>query len=202
MEVENIAKPKPRLDLMLDIETLSTSNDTTLIQLACVAFDIRNGNTISEFNEFIDIEKTKDLKVSGSTIKWWLKTNVELFKELIQKGNLSEKDVFEKFYSWIKELQETYAICIWGNGINFDVQTIKTKLAQYEISYPISFKNERDVRTIVDLYCAKKGISEKQFKDSFNSNDLVAHNGLDDCKYQIKYVVHAYNDLINDKMEE
>ena len=34
---------KPRLDLMLDIETLGTDNDTTLIQLACVAFDIRTG---------------------------------------------------------------------------------------------------------------------------------------------------------------
>ena len=50
---------KPRLDLMLDIETLGTENDQTLIQLACVAFDIRTGNIISEFNEFIDISKTE-----------------------------------------------------------------------------------------------------------------------------------------------
>lgn len=186
---------KQRLDLMLDIETLGTENDTTLIQLACVAFDIRTGNIISEFNEFIDISKT-ELKVTGSTIKWWLKTDVNLFKSLIEKGNLPEREVFEKFYNWIKGLQETHSLYAWGNGLLFDLAIIKTKLIQYGFSYPISFKTERDVRTIVDLYCAKKGITEKQFKDIHKSNDLVAHNGLDDCKFQIRFVVEAYKDLV------
>lgn len=187
---------KQRLDLMLDIETLGTENDTTLIQLACVAFDIRTGNIISEFNEFIDIGQTKELKVTGSTIKWWLKTDANLFKSLIEKGNLPEREVFEKFHNWMKGLQETYSLYAWGNGLLFDLAIIKTKLIQYGFSYPISFKTERDVRTIVDLYCAKKGISEKQFKDIHKSTDLIAHNGLDDCKFQIRFVVEAYKDLV------
>lgn len=78
----------------------------------------------------------------------------------------------------------------------FDNQIIKTKLAQYGFSYPISYKNDRCVRTIVDLYCTKKGITEKQFKDIHKSNDLIAHNGLDDCKFQIRFVVEAYKDLV------
>ena len=187
---------KPRLDLMLDIETLGTENNTTLIQLACVAFDIRTGNIISEFNKFIDIGQTKDLKVNGSTIKWWLKTDINLFKSLIEKGNISEFEAFARFHSWIKGLQETYSVHIFGNGLLFDCAIIKAKFEQYGFSYPISFKNERDVRTIVDLYCAKKGITEKQFKDIHKSTELVAHNGLDDCKFQIKFVVEAYRDLV------
>ena len=187
---------KLRLDLMLDIETLGTDNDTTLIQLACVAFDIRTGNIVSEFNEFIDIGQTKDLKITGSTVKWWLKTDSTLFKSLIERGSLSEREVFEKLYNWIKGLQEIYSLYLHGNSPMFDNQIVKTKLAQYGFSYPISYKNDRCVRTIVDLYCAKKGISEKQFKDIHKSNDLVAHNGLDDCKFQIRYVVEAYKDLV------
>lgn len=187
---------KPRLDLMLDIETLGTDSDTTLIQLACVAFDIRTGSIVSEFNEFIDIGQTKDLKVTGSTIKWWLKTDSTLFKSLIERGSLSEREVFARFHNWMKGLQETYSLYAWGNGLLFDLAIIKTKLTQYGFSYPISFKTERDVRTIVDLYCAKKGITEKQFKDIHKSNDLVVHNGLDDCKFQIRFVVEAYKDLV------
>lgn len=181
---------------MLDIETLGTENNTTVIQLSSVAFNITNGDIISEFNEFIDIGQTKELNVTGSTIKWWLKTDVNLFKELIEKGNLSEKEVFEKFYNWMKELQETYSLYLHGNSPMFDNQIVKTKLTQYGFSYPIAYKNDRCVRTIVDLYCAKKGITEKQFKDIHKSDDLVAHNGLDDCKFQIKFVVEAYKDLV------
>ena len=187
---------KPRLDLMLDIETLGTENNTTVIQLSSVAFDITNGDIISEFNEFVDIGQTKELNVTGSTVKWWLKTDVNLFKELIEKGNISEVEAFSRFYWWIKELQETYSVYIWGNGLLFDCAIVKTKLIQYGFTYPISYKNDRDVRTIVDLYCAKKGITEKQFKDIHKSDDLVAHNGLDDCKFQIKFVVEAYRDLV------
>ena len=42
---------KPRLDLMLDIETLSTENNTTVIQLSSVAFNITSGDIISEFSQ-------------------------------------------------------------------------------------------------------------------------------------------------------
>ena len=188
---------KKRVDVMLDIETLGIKNNTTIFQLSAVAFDIANGDIISEFDKFIDISSIKNLNVDGSTIKWWLQTNPNLFAELVNNKNaISEIDAYTEFYNWIKELQNKYSVYMFGNGISFDVVKVKTKMEELGLPFPISYKNERDVRTLIDLVCTKNNISEKEYKKLFNSEDLVAHNGLDDCKYQIKYVVYAYNSLI------
>ena len=105
-------------------------------------------------------------------------------------------EVFTKFYEWIKGLQNVYSVHMFGNGVSFDLVKVKTKMEELGLSFPISYKNEKDVRTLVDLYCAKNNISENIFKNLMKSDEFIAHNGLDDCKYQIKYVVKAYNNLI------
>lgn len=190
---------KNRLDIMVDIEALGTNSDSTIIQTSAIAFNIITGEHIDFFDECANITKNKEMRVTGSTIEWWLKTNPTLLLDIINRQDQDSVSVITKFYNWMKTLQKGYSLYLWGNGILFDNNMIREQLKLIDYSYPIFYRNDRDVRTIVDLACAKIGVSEEDFKKSFENGDLVTHDGLDDCKLQIEYVSYCYNLLIGSK---
>jgi hypothetical protein len=186
-----------RKDVVVDIETLSTETNTTLLQLSALVFDIKTGNTLDEFNFHVDISKCKNLVVSGDTLKWWLKTDKELFTELINKGTHSEQDILYEFNLFLNNHNEGSNIYFWGNGILFDNKIIQSKMKQYDLDYPIFYRNDRDMRTLVELYCEKFKVNSKEFIKSFNNGEHTLHNALDDCKLQAKIISFCFNSLIN-----
>lgn len=188
-----------RVDIMVDIETLGKKSDSTIIQISAIAFDISTGSTIYEFNKIADITKNKKMNVDGSTIKWWLNTNKELLTELVNDGELSSEELLSEFYDFLTHIiarNEKENVYLWGNGILFDNKMIQHQLESIGYEYPIYYRNDRDVRTIVDLASAKLGVTEKELKERFEDDSLVAHNAFDDVKYQINLVVGCYKELI------
>jgi DNA polymerase III alpha subunit (gram-positive type) len=193
-----------RLDIMTDIETLGTNSDSTIIQISAVAFDIKTGEHIAKFNQIADISKNETpIKVTGATIQWWLKTNKELFAELVNGGEFSSEQVLRNFHTWITELmplnelnnRNYNTLYLWGNGILFDNKMIQHQLESIGLTYPIFFRNDRDVRTLVELASMKLGITEKELKERFKDDSLVAHNAYDDVVYQINLAVSCFNEL-------
>lgn len=195
-----------RLDLMVDIETLGNEMNSTIIQLACVPFDIETGAIYEDeiFNEIADIEKNEIApEVSASTLKWWLKTDKELFTRLLNSGSLSTEDIIGLFHRQVKEWQSRVGIrnvYLWGNGILFDNQMIKYQMEAIGLYYPVHYKNDRDVRTILELASAKSGVSEREIKDKLG-NGVNDHNAINDVLYQINYVSECYRYLTSNTEE-
>lgn len=185
---------KNRIDIMVDIETLGIELDSTIIQVGAIAFNIDSGEYLEFFNEYVNIEKNKELKVSGSTLQWWLKTNANLLKEIITKQDQSSDTVSKKLYDWIVELKNKYEVYLWGNGIAFDNSMIKTAIKNIGLEYPIKYTNDRDVRTILELASIKSGKTEKEIKSSVKL-DGIAHDAFYDCKVQIAYVSKCWKYL-------
>lgn len=83
----------------------------------------------------------------------------------------------------------------------FDNKLIQSKMEQYNIDYPIFYRNDRDMRTIVELAGLKLEINtEKEFREKFKDESLVAHDAFDDVKGQIKILSKAWNILLNNKI--
>ena len=85
-------------------------------------------------------------------------------------------------------------------GIQLKTITLK-KIGQ---QYTVSLRNDRDVRTIVDLASSKLKINESELKDKIN-NDLkhlllIEHNAIDDVRYQIELVYRCYKILMGGEM--
>lgn len=187
-----------RIDVMLDIETLGTGSNATIFQIAAIAFNIETGEHYSKFNMIADISKNKKLNVDGSTLKWWLNTNKQLLTDLLNKGEKSSEDLLINFNCWLMSLSsDVRDIYLWGNGILFDNKMIQQQLINIGQPYPIFYKNDRDVRTIVDLAGKKLGITEEELKDKFKDDNLVHHDAFDDVKYQINLVTGCYKCLIS-----
>lgn len=186
-----------RIDVMTDIETLGIGANSTIIQISAVAFDIKTGEQLAHFDEIADVSKNeRPLDITPSTIEWWLTKHKNVFIDLLSRNGSSTEDVLRNFHTWLTELaDDTKDVYLWGNGILFDNKMIQHQLESIGLNYPIFYKNDRDVRTLVDAASVKLGITEKEFKDRYNDESLVAHNAYDDVLYQINLVVGAYATL-------
>lgn len=187
-----------RKDIMVDIETLGTGSDSTIFQIAAVAFDIKTGEHFSKFNRIADIAENDFLDVDGSTLKWWLNTDKELLTKLLNDGFGSSEALLTNFHDWLTSLKVAVMdeLYLWGNGILFDNKMIQHQFESIGLEYPIYYKNDRDVRTIVELASQKLGITEAELKEKYLDDSLVEHDAIDDCMYQISLVVGCYNELI------
>lgn len=182
---------KTRIDIMCDIETLGKDGDTAIFQVSAAAFDIKTGSIICTFNEICNIGGGK-IFVDGDTLKWWLNTDKELLSKLLNQGNCSEKWMVEYFHSWIENLQKKYDVYFWGNGILFDNRIIKAKMESYNLKYPIFYRNDRDLRTLVDIVTTKYGIDVNKECQVENTEK---HNAMHDVEHQIRVATLCWNKL-------
>ena len=188
-----------RIDIVVDIETLGNEPGCTIFQIAAIAFDIKTGKIIKQFNKIADLSVTKDfLKVNGSTLIWWLQTNKELLTELLTTKDCSPYSLIDNFYKWLLLLKSDYKkVYMWGNGILFDNALIKQAFKDVNINYPIDYNKDRDIRTIVELACNKTGISEKEFREQNKTIDVKMHDALSDCECEKNWICSAWKILMN-----
>ncbi len=189
-----------RIDIMTDIETLGKDNNTTVFQVAACMFNINTGEILDTFNQIADIKNDKNIPIDGDTLIWWLNTNKELLTSLLNKGTTSQEQLFKNFNDWISKY-DTKNTFLWGNGILFDNKLIQSKMNQYNLNYPIFYRNDRDMRTIIELASLKINKPEMEFRNMCKKNTYTAHDGLEDVKAQIDILSTAWNILLktNDK---
>lgn len=186
-------KKKRIIDVMLDIETLSTKVNPVIPQISAVSFDIKTGKLLGEeFDKMVNPMSCVQagLEIDSSTVKWWMgdEDTEDAVRAIIGRSIMEGEDlkkVLESFSKWIKILEEKYnaKVCIWGNGASFDCVRLMEAYNTVKLKAPWKFFQERDVRTIVDLGERIYHISPKKTM-KFTG---VKHNAIDDCKHQIKY---------------
>lgn len=186
---------------MVDLETLGLTRDTPIIQFTALAFDIGTGEILDKFHHNVQMQKAQP--INPETLIWWLETDKDLLYQILKKGELGlpEKKILDLFITWIAEFNmRTQKVYLWGNGILFDNKLIQQKMEDYGLKYPIYYRNDRDVRTLVDLYITKNGGTYEQLKAD-KPEGLVEHDSHDDCVAQIYMVSKCFNDLIINKGE-
>lgn len=176
--------------IMTDIETLGTIEGATIFQIAAASFDIRTGEVKDKIDLKLNINTVENLKVEGGTLQWWLKTDKELLTKLLQEGTLTEIEMFTQFNDWIEKQEGSPKL--WGNGILFDNLKLKAKFEDLGMKYPIFYRNDRDVRTILALASEFSGISENEIRENVQDENERAHDALDDVTKQIRLVHYCY----------
>ena len=191
-----------RVDVMVDLETLGTNIDSTIIQISAIAFNIESKRQYGLFDERVDIKGVSDLKIDGETLLWWLNENPSLLKKLLSDEGFPPEELLIKFHNWIAYLYYIFEasgkkveIYLWGNGILFDNKMIEYQMKKIGLDYPIFYRNDRDLRTIVDLTAKKLNVSTSELKDSIEFSG-EEHNAIDDVEYQIKLLMFCYATLL------
>ena len=173
-------------NLMIDLETLSTRANGTVVAVGAVFFNPATGKLGPTFDGAIDMaDAVRYGKVDGETLKWWFGQSDAAGKGMIRGRHTAEKvwSEFVKFASQFgKDVQP------WGNGSSFDITMCEWQIGVVlNQKAPWQFWNVRDVRTIKEL---AKGIVK--FDDKL---EATAHTALDDAIFQAKYVSAFYQGL-------
>lgn len=182
-----------RKTIMIDIETLSLGANAVTTQIAFVAVDSDDPETVlREAEEFLPIQPQLKLgrQISGDTIIWWM-TQDEASRKRFQQNKGNDFDEFVALVTSInrKIAQELEGIAkadyeIVARGPQFDIVNIESLFESVGLEAPWDYSRIVDLRTIM----GEAGISSK---DVELRAGLVPHVALHDCKYQLDCLAEA-----------
>ena len=191
---EIIPDESNRCNLMVDIESMSTSHDAAILTIGVLYFDPQGHNTEEELRAqsklfgpiSLEDNEKQGRHFSGGTIHWWLTQSREAQMRLVEGSPGGLINTLVNFNKWMNELKPKPSF-IWANSPSFDLIILKDAFAKANILWPFGFWAERDVRTI------KEAAYPHTHAESFpNFETGVAHDAVDDCIKQAMQVQHCF----------
>ena len=172
--------------MMLDLETLGKTSDSVILSIGAVCFDM-DGTIGPEFEVYPKVEpQIPNRKIEWSAICWWMKQEEAARNAIVDpERTLTLSQCLEKLTFFCKSnLDEKFKV--WSNGAAFDIATMNHAYDQLRMEKPWSYKHELDTRTMV--YMSR--ISTKNYEATG-----IKHRAVDDCKWQISWLVDAFKIL-------
>jgi hypothetical protein len=169
------------MDIMLDLETLSTRPDATVLTFGACKFNPYRQEDIDKgiyFRINVDEQITLGRDVDDSTVEWWGKQAEDVREEALGDG---DRITLEQF---TKELNRFIvgAKNIWAQGPVFDIVILENLYRQLGLPCPWQFWQIRDSRTLLSTH-----------GDPREKNKVGLHNALEDAVSQAQAVQHVFN---------
>ena len=168
---------------MIDLETLSTNPNATILTVGGVKFDPYTMAEPSQGMYFrVDVDSQTEMgrDVMQETVNWWSKQPKEISDEAFSDDNRASLD------DMIKKINK-FSVGVdvfWCQGPLFDYAILQDIYKQLGYHVPWQYWQIRDSRTLFSLVS----------RDS-NEQRTGLHNALEDCYFQAKKVQQVYNQL-------
>lgn len=189
------------MEIMVDIETLGTANNAVITSIGAVKFDLRTPETVEQilargyFQMHLDAshQQRKGRQLSVDTALWWMQQSETARNDLIN-GQKTTRPMIE-----VLNIFSTYcggAANIWGNGNTFDNVLLRDLYLDYEMKFPVSFRNDMDFRTLKYLVKLKHPYWEIPYP-KYGEFQGTAHVGYIDAACQAFSAQQIYRKLFN-----
>lgn len=163
------------MDIMLDLETLSTRPDATILTFGAVKFDPYSRDIGQGIYVKVDVDEQIALgrHVDNDTVEWWRRQADDVREEALGEQDRIGLDAFtaalNKFIVGTKN--------IWAQGPVFDIVILENLYRQLGKPAPWYYWQIRDSRTLLSTY-----------GDPRDRNKQGLHNALEDCISQAEAV--------------
>lgn len=164
--------------VMVDLETMSTDSNASIISIGAVKFWLNVKQT--EFTQdqlfytavSLDSSQQAGLHIKADTVMWWLSQEPEARNAF--KNPVSLASALGAFSRFIPN-KETY---IFGNGAAYDNVVLHNAYKAINQKYPVSYKYDVCYRTM----CKLSNTPVPAFEGT-------KHNALDDAKAQTRHLM-------------
>jgi exodeoxyribonuclease VIII len=166
--------------VMIDIETLGLHANCVILCIGAVQFDLDSGNIGEKYRRTVDIEDQikRGRTITADTLQFWMNQKRETFESCLRAPVPLEAALYD-----LGEFLYDHDIkFVWSNGINFDLGILKHAFNSIPYPLPWSYKDERDYKTIRELFAPPVEAYLETEK----------HNAIADCKYQIVYLCETW----------
>jgi DNA polymerase III epsilon subunit-like protein len=172
-------------DIMIDLETLSTSPNASVLTIGAVKFDPFGSDiddpTCEKLYIKVDIDSCDELQldVSQDTLDWWAKQSKEAQEEAFSTENrVHIREAFNQLYKFCWGAKR-----VWSHGAAFDTVICENIFRKLNKAVPWSFWEIRDTRTLFDL-----GIDPQR-------PPVLKHHALEDAWNQAVGVQNVFQRL-------
>lgn len=177
-------------DVMVDIETLDTSQSAVVLSIGAIAFDPHSKELgekfYVEFSTDVALQQKVGRTVGAETAVWWMQQSEaakKLFSKVAPEGvrRVSTAQGLSEFSSFLSR-NGGLEMQLWGNGADFDNVIIGSLYDSFGMLKPWSYGKNRCYRTMKRLFgqnvpCVRQG---------------VHHNGLDDAITQAVHLQEIF----------
>lgn len=168
----------PYNGVMVDLETMSTDSNASIIAIGAVRFWLNVKQT--EFTQdqlfykavSLDSSQAAGLHIKADTVMWWLGQSEEARSAF--KNPVSLASALNDFSRFV-QYKETF---IFGNGAAYDNVVLHNAYKAINLKYPISYKYDVCYRTL----CKLSNDKPPKFEGT-------KHNALDDAKAQTRHLM-------------
>lgn len=185
--------------LMVDIETMATTYDASIVTIGACTFDPFAGEEqdISEtFLTRISLTSNEEWgrRIEAGTVEWWLKQSTEAQMGLFDGHVTNLKQGLVTFRQWFQhETRNRPSLC-WANDPDFDVVILRTAYADCGEMWPLHFSCNRSMRTAGQMAYPVHA-ERKKVIDAIREYVGVHHRADDDAIAQARFVAHCYSKL-------
>ena len=164
------------MDIMLDLETLSTRPDATILTFGACKFSPYKQHEIVDgiyFRVNVDEQTALGRHVDDNTVEWWGRQADDVREEALGEGDRIGLEQFTQ------ELNRFIvgADNIWAQGPVFDIVILENLYRQMGLPCPWQFWQIRDSRTLLSTH-----------GDLRDKNKAGLHNALEDAVSQAQAV--------------
>lgn len=178
------------MDVMVDIETLSTEPNAVVLSVGAVKFDAKNFVEPTEKIHWrLDINQQVEMgrDVSNDTLTWWAQQDREVREEVFaEEGRILPVDFMKEFNRYCNGIQD-----IWCQGPQFDMVILESLYRSFDHHWNWQYYQIRDSRTLMQVVKKVSGM-----KDPRKGMQQLLHNAAEDSYWQAKAV-----QIIMDKIE-
>jgi hypothetical protein len=165
------------MDVMLDIETLSTRPESVLLTIGAVKFDPWGDDVDTDHGLYHRVNVDEQLElgrhVQEETVQWWGNQPADVFEEAMGESNrVSLAQMTADLNRFLVGVEN-----IWCQGPAFDIVILENLYRQLIKPTPWQFWQIRDSRTLFGVH-----------GDPREKGRTGAHNALIDCYYQAQAV--------------
>ena len=165
---------------MLDLETLSTRPDATILTFGACKFNPYTQDPIDQglyFRINVDEQIALGRHVDDGTVEWWGKQAEDVYEEAFSPNDRISLEQFTQ------ELNRFIVGCdnIWAQGPVFDIVILENLYRQLQLPCPWQFWQIRDSRTLLS-----------SLGDPREKNKAGLHNALEDAVSQAQAVQFVF----------
>lgn len=166
------------IDVMLDLETLSTEPNAVVASMGAVLMDM-DTLTVLEDRTFKAVlqwnsQWLKGRHIHPSTIKWWMGQSVDAQNGILKPTVDDNRKALHEFATFMADCAG-----VWGNGSDFDNVILGSLYDTYEIRRPWKYFQSRCYRTMKNLFPQVRLVQRQG----------TYHDALDDAITQARHLM-------------
>lgn len=178
------------MDIMLDLETLSSAPDAAIVAIGATVFSTDGATSLVGSQTFyIPVDpvsaQTMGGTIDAATVQWWARQSPEARATLNDDRAAHIGDALHDFGEFVRQFDEPR---IWGNGAGFDNVVLRRAYERSPLFAPWAFRADRCYRTLKNIH---PHIPRPPF-------DGVQHNALADALNQARHAERIFEAMRSD----